>query len=83
LDLHERFTKTTELQTSALAALWKMVKIFNLNTVFYLGFVFRVGESKFRVGAVHPAHLTVSYLGFVLGWASQNFGWASPTQPTQ
>jgi hypothetical protein len=28
LDLHERFTKTTELQTSALAALWKMVKNF-------------------------------------------------------
>jgi hypothetical protein len=25
-------------------------------SVFYLGFVFRVGESKFRVGAAHPAH---------------------------
>ena len=25
LDLHERFTKTTELQTSALTALWKKV----------------------------------------------------------
>ncbi|CAF1604811.1 unnamed protein product, partial [Didymodactylos carnosus] len=25
LNLHERFTKTTELQTSAMAALWKMV----------------------------------------------------------
>jgi hypothetical protein len=27
LDLHEKFTKTTELQTSALTALWKRVKI--------------------------------------------------------
>jgi len=30
LDLYGRFTKTTELQTSALAALWKMVKTLNL-----------------------------------------------------
>ena len=30
LDLHERFTKTTELQTSALAALWKRVETENL-----------------------------------------------------
>jgi hypothetical protein len=27
LDLHEKFTKTTELQTSALTALWKQVLI--------------------------------------------------------
>ncbi|CAF3743149.1 unnamed protein product [Rotaria sp. Silwood1] len=30
LDLHERFTKTTELQTSALATLWKMFESQNL-----------------------------------------------------
>ncbi|CAF3094377.1 unnamed protein product [Rotaria sp. Silwood2] len=29
LDLHERFTKTTELQTSALASLWKMLETQN------------------------------------------------------
>ncbi|CAF1606036.1 unnamed protein product [Rotaria magnacalcarata] len=31
LDLHERFTKTTELQTSALTSLWKMFETQNVN----------------------------------------------------
>ena len=30
MDLHDRFTKTTELQTSALAALWKKIETENL-----------------------------------------------------
>ncbi|CAF3725298.1 unnamed protein product [Rotaria sp. Silwood1] len=35
LNLHERFTKTTELQTSALAVLWKKYETQNLNHLSY------------------------------------------------